>query len=473
MKKAIMLTLMGVLAFGLMACGETQQKTPDNKNVNQELIYEAYTYCFPLVLVDTMAASSTNTEKPTDTKAPTNQLIHAQHLADSESKQVVTPNVDTIYTQAFLDLANDALVFDKPAADRFFSIEILDYYTNSTTILGTAGDGQEECTYLLTGPNWEGDVPEGLVHVKIPTNNAWIIARTVVSGEDDLANVYELQKKMHLVPLSAYLAQGFEYDAPEGVYDANKEYVPVEHVLTLTPQEFFARANELMVANPPAADDAEALERFAQIGVGPGLEFDATTLGNNVEADWKHMLTSLEERWTSASDNFVIKAHPWSYFGRPIAEFGTEYEYRALIALGGLGANPVSVAVYPRAEAASNHATLTGENAYVIHFEKNQLPPVEEYGFWSITSYGEDDFLIDNSLDRYAINDRSAYTFNDDGSLDLYIQADAPKDDALKNNWLPVHHDQFHLVLRIYLPAAEILAGDWSLPEITPLAEAV
>lgn len=76
--------------------------------------------------------------------------------------------------------------------------------------------------------------------------------------------------------------------------------------------------------------------------------------------------------------------------------------------------------------------------------------PVKEKGFWSVTAYGEDDFLIENPIDRYAVSDRTSFEKNEDGSVDIYIQKDEPK--GHKANWLPVSGDGFHLFLRVYRP---------------------
>ena len=69
------------------------------------------------------------------------------------------------------------------------------------------------------------------------------------------------------------------------------------------------------------------------------------------------------------------------YYGEPIARFGTAYEYRAMIAISAFGANPVDIAVYPRAENDNNGDVLSGKNSYVLHFD--EVPPVKDKGFWS------------------------------------------------------------------------------------------
>ena len=91
-----------------------------------------------------------------------------------------------------------------------------------------------------------------------------------------------------------------------------------------------------------------------------------------------------------------------------------------------------------------------------------------ENGFWSFTVYGDDDFLIENSIDRYCINDRSSCKYNEDGSLDIIISREAPADGT--DNWLPIGEDGFHLFLRIYYPDMDALTA-WSAPVISPSAE--
>jgi hypothetical protein len=378
----------------------------------------------------------------------------------------VTPNVDTVYSQAFFEFSQDAMVLRKPATERYCSMEMIDEYTNCVAILGTGGDTQDECIYLIAGPDFSGKAPNGLTRVDIPANNAWMIARTIVEDEEDLENVYAIQAKMRLVPLEAYLKNRFDYTPPKGEYRAENDFVPVQHVLAMGPKEYFSLANELMKANknPPAPGDAAMLKLMAEIGVGPGLNFDASVLGDDVEKEWKTMIAGMEKKWIEESAQFIQKMGQWNYWGDPIAEFGTEYPYRALIALAALGANPTSVAVYPSVRTDDAGAPLDGKNDYIIHFDK--APPVKQYGFWSVTAYGEDNFLIDNEIDRYVINDRSDAKYNEDGSLDILLQTQPPEDEAMMDNWLPVKEEPFHLHLRIYLPEDSVLSGKWPAPVI-------
>ena len=418
----------------------------------QELLEQAYLYAFPLVLMDATRKVSTNTETPNSTRAPINQFIHAEKLADAASRAVVTPNVDTIYTQAFLDVGSEPMLYGVPQTDRFFNVQVLDAWTNTAAVLEAPG------LYAITRSDWQGELPEGVQRIDVPTTRVWTIARIVLSGQEDLPNVRAIQDKMQLMPLSAY--QMDRWTAPAGTYDPAYDFVPVQHVLALSPQEFFDTANQLMETNPPAAADAPVLRELAALHVGPGEKFDDKALGLFSGLRWKLMLLQLKGKLKAEAANYAQQMGQWIYYGDPIGDFGTAYTYRAMVALMGLGANTTDIAIYPKTDVDNTGAVLTGKKTYTLHFDS--FPPTLEKGFWSVTAYGKDDFLIDNPIDRYCINDRSGLHRNPDGSIDIILSKEAPEDTT---NWLPVGEGDFHLFLRIYKPDTAALEG-WQPPVV-------
>jgi len=438
------------------------------ENRTPDLLQKAYFFTLPLMIMDATHVKMTNTVKATDLQAPKNQFIHALTLADATSTDVVTPNVDTIYSQIYLDLDQDAVVLTMPKTDRFCNAEILDAYTNCITILDAAAFDQEEQTFLFTGPNFTGTIPEGMTQVSCPTALNWVLIRTICYSKADEAQVYAIQSKMTACTLAQYTA-GTQDQPPEGTFDPANNFIPVRQVLSMSLADYFTRANALMVTNPPAAEDAPMLAELAPLGVGPGLTFDGAAFGPQGEALWREMLAQSVPLTLKASFHFMVLNGTWQYFGKPIAEFGTEYAYRALVALAGFGANPVSVAVYPKGEVDAQGQRLNGKNNYVLHFEADALPPVQASGFWSVTAYNSaTDLLIDNELDRYCINDRSQVKYNPDGSLDIYLQAHRPEEDKV-SNWLPVLEGEFHLFLRVYLPQESVVTNVWKAPAILPV----
>ena len=113
MKKilAILLSLLTLLSCGLLsACSaeKTQPDTPDTETV-WETVSEAYIYAFPLVLTDATKTLSTNTDGTMTGRAPINQFNHVKKLADASFRTVVTPNVDTVYSQAWLDISTEPM----------------------------------------------------------------------------------------------------------------------------------------------------------------------------------------------------------------------------------------------------------------------------------------------------------------------------------------------------------------------------
>ena len=447
MKK--IMTLLLSLSLLVSGCAFAEEANDVWKTVE-----DAYLYAFPLLLMDATKTLSTNCEEPVAGRAPINQFMHGRGTADASFRTVVTPNVDTVYSQVWLDLADEPLIFVMPAADRFFNVQLLDAWTNTVTVI------EEPGVYAFVLKGWEGELPEGVTRIDFPTQMAWFIARCLYGGADDMSNVAAIQNQMVLLPLSAYVS-GEEYTPAKGTYSEENEFVPVNKVLSMSPVEFFSKANELMLVNPPADADAEILAKIAEIGVGPGCTFDISVLTGDIAEQWKAMLGGLRTKLFAAGNNYTVKLGQWSYYGRPIGDFGTAYDYRAMVALGGLGANTLDVAMYTKTLTDSNGEVLTGEHTYIMHFDA--MPPVLEKGFWSVTAYGNDDFLIDNPLNRYAINDRSDFVLNEDGSLDIIISASEPEQTS---NWLPVSGDEFHLFLRIYLPDLDGIAA-WASPTIT------
>ncbi len=130
----------------------------------------------------------------------------------------------------------------------------------------------------------------------------------------------------------------------------------------------------------------------------------------------------------------------------------------------GLGANQVEDAIYPLNVSDADGKPVTGGSKYVLHFTKDELPPVD--AFWSLTLYDEEGFQVANPLNRFAIDDRDALKFGADGSLDLYVRNENPGPDK-EPNWLPAPKSGvLALTLRLYAPKPQVADGRWSPPAI-------
>ncbi|MGW9426121.1 DUF1214 domain-containing protein, partial [Streptomyces koyangensis] len=265
---------------------------------------------------------------------------------------------------------------------------------------------------------------------------------------------------MDLYPLSQH---GHPHTYPRGSYSPASDYVPVEQVGNMDAATYFRRFNALAVRNPGSADDRPELERFAALGVGPGLEFAVEALPEAAQRRAKELPGLMDSARIHAIRRAIVVAG-WTYLDSAVGRFGTDYVYRARIAHRGF-ANPVDVTAYPSIFADADGEPLTGARSYVLHFPPGQLPPYHDGGWWSITAYTESGRLIANDLNRYTVDDSMPLVRNADGSLDVWISADAP-DPARVRNWLPVCSDGFGLTMRIYLPHNAVTTHEWTPPPV-------
>ena len=162
-------------------------------------------------------------------------------------------------------------------------------------------------------------------------------------------------------------------------------------------------------------------------------------------------------------------ANGWGMNTDTMGVYGNYYLKRALVAQLGLGANLPEDAIYPLNLADSDGNPLDGGNSYTIHFDKEQIPPVQ--AFWSITLYDNAGFQVANPINRFAVSSWMPFAFNPDGSLDLYFQNDSPGADK-EANWLPAPKGPYNLTMRLYAPKSEALTGKWNPPPVVKSAAA-
>lgn len=428
-------------------------------------VEEAYLYAYPLVLLDVIKDMATNTIEATEERAPVNQLFHARSLATPDMVSLTRPNVDTLYSQAYLDLAAEPVLLFKPRTERYCTVQTFDGHSNTPFILGTDGlGGNDEAVYALCGPFWDGALPDGVQAVRMPTDFAWLLLRTKCFGPDDVENVHAVQDAMDTCPLSAFDdKRAGTYRPAPGAYDPARDYVPLEYMANLSLQDYFDRFNRLAQDNPGAAADAPALARFAELGIGAGLAFDLQALGEDVVRATAH-LPHLIDRAYSSEHAHITPSNGWMFMDERVGRFGTDYAFRTVVAYGGF-ANPVSMAVYPSMVMDEEGVPLRGDRAYALHFEPNMTPPHGADGWWSLTAYTDAGRLVENELGRYNLGEVDDLPFNEDGSLDLFIQATNPGG-RRERAWIPVCEGVFSLTMRIYLPTADVLSFAWQMPRL-------
>ncbi|MEN0105490.1 MAG: DUF1254 domain-containing protein [Pseudomonas sp.] len=425
---------------------------------------QAYLFSYPLVMMELtkqhQMAAGTST---------INGLNHRKRFPDARFNSVVSPNVDTLYTLSHFDLRNEPLVMSIPdTSGRFYMMQIMDAWTNVVASPGTRTIGTGAKTYLITGPTWNGQVPAGMEQMRVPTQLAWMIGRIQSSGPKDYAEINDLQNRFKLLPLSAWQGQP---GAPSPVAmvalpKLDSSLPPDRQLASWSQDEFFSTFCRLLPNNPPRAEDAAMLARIKATGL---LSDDCTAQQSPLQKlgsalGYKKVLAALND--SKGLLERLTTYNGWR-IGYDLGEYATRYEQRALVAKIGLGANLAADAIYPNLWKDQDGQALDGNHRYVLHFAKDQLPPVR--AFWSLTLYNAAQFLSDNPLNRYALGDRDALHYNADGSLDFFIQHAEPQDPAQRANWLPAPQENFSLFLRLYWPEANVLDKRWLPPVIQRL----
>ena len=461
----------------LLSCqGETTVQTKEgpitiDADELMKLVGDAYVFGYPLVIMDMTKKVATNIEQPHSSRAraPINQLGHYRKFPDHTMKTVVKPNVDTYYSIAWLDLSTEPQVLFMPATDRYYLLPFYDAYTNVFASPGTRTTGTAPQTFLLAGPNWKGAIPEDVQLIQAPTEMAWMIGRIQVnSTKDGATTVRAIQDGMRLMPLSAYGKEA--YAAPKG--NVQKDYenvIPSKAVRDLDVSTFLNRVAQLMAKNPPQSADSILLKKLAKIGLVAGQPFDLKTDNFIVKTKLKALPEFIHKKMEARRDNpdQSLMTNGWRVVTEGLGTYEADYLKRAYIDFVGLGANWAEDAVYPTCVFDINGDPLDANKAYQLHFEANQLPLVN--AFWSITAYNADEFLVENELNRFALGDRDPIQYNEDGSLDLFIQNNQPKVAQL-SNWLPIpKQGRFTLTMRLYWPKAEVLKGLWKPPFLIPV----
>jgi hypothetical protein len=403
-------------------------------------------------------------------KAPFNQIKNEARVFTYKDTAVITPNSDTPYSFAWLDLRAEPIVLSVPEVEktRYYSVMLCDGNTYNFGYIGTRATGSEPGDYLVVGPDWKGDKPAGIKKMFSSTTPFAAAAyRTQLFNPQDMPNVEKVQAGYKVQPLSMFLNQPAPAAAPK------IDFLPA--TTAGIKEHFFEYLDAALQFVPPSEDDKEVRAKLAKIGIGPGKTFDLKDLSTDHKAAIMLGMKAGDEKvdkWLASGMKVINGWGIGSFFGDR-AFFNGDWLMRAGAAKGGIYGNDAVEAAYPITRTTATGEPLDGsKHNYTLTFSAGQFPPVN--AFWSVTMYdGKSQLLIKNPIDRYLINSPMLPDLkkNKDGSLTLYIQKDSPGADK-ESNWLPAPNDTIYLVMRLYWPKTEAPSilpageGTWKPPSV-------
>ena len=429
----------------------------------------AFVWGFPLVQMARIRLYGTRPDNPfaqrppTSTGAPLNRWGHQSQPADPTFRAGVGPSVDLLYSSLRLDLASGPFVLEFPdCGPDYYTVQIAFADSSAEHSLGRRTHGSQVPNLFIRGPGSDARAPAGAIDVASPTRYCLLPARFLfdLDKPGDLARVHRLQAHLRVRTLSDFV--GGRDRLP--VVPPQRSLAP-QHDALPHGFDYLRELGSVLQDWIVQPRDRELIKQFSRIGLSTTSGFQPERM---TPAEWTAVERGLGDgaeivRRKSLSLGTQHNGWTINYLG---PRFGEDRLLRAGVAKDQIVVTVPEEALYPLCRQDVDGAPLNGSNSYSLRFSADYLPPAE--AFWSVTLYGDDGFLVANPIDRYSISDRTGGLVRGrDGSIDLTISRLPPRDQS--TNWLPAAPAAFYLMLRLYIPRASALNGDWLPPPVRRL----
>lgn len=445
----------------------TTHREDDHLELRQA-VKDVYVWAWPMVYLSNVQKSLQIVRTPGVSGgapvAPINSLCMLTEVPGAALKSVPCPNRDFAYGFGMMDLENSAVVIQVPdfSSEQFWLYQVGDHRTDSFAELGSMYQTRPGF-YLIVGPNWNDDVPEGIERVfRSPTNLAYILPRVLITPETR----NDERLKSNLSQIAMYPAAKYSGRLKSCDVSKKKWYPSIgdssrEHCKRVHPASFFEDLGAVLNSVSPIPGEEKLYESahciLKQADEDPEYAKALSRAAMELEQSeivplfhFRNVGDQLPGYWTSISNG---------------AAFGNDYRTRTAVAKSNIFVNRKNEAKYFYLEHSQDGLPLNGDGEYSITFAANALPP--HHAFWSLTLYDEDHHLFANPWEIHSIGSigNKPLRWNPDGSLTVSIHGQSNASNS--GNWLPAPSGRFVLYLRIYVPDEIAVNGVWSPPAVT------
>lgn len=380
-----------------------------------------------------------------------NVFAHGRTLAGPGYKPFKTPNADTLYSNAYLDLRRGPVLFEVPdTAERYFTANFLDIYGNASNISARI-HGTKGGRFLIATTDWQGEVPQGVTLFRVTTPISWILLRVLVHSPKDLPAATALQDRFRITPV--------EPDTLPTQWPDGRDPSAVGFMRIL---DFVLRT-----CGHPLREDA-LVYRFQSIGIAGTRSFDEAMADPAIRAGIEQGHAEAQTVIAASMGQNGRRIGAWSE-PLDVGRYGFNYLYRSAVNTLGTGANVVD----------ENHPFTTFLDADGERLDGSKSdyrlvlspPPPARY-FWSVTVYdAATRELHSNPSGRYLINDRTpGLRRSKDGSVTITFRS-GPAEGRDAANALPVPSGPFYVAIRAQGPEEAIRTGKWLPPAIEKIAD--
>jgi len=456
--------ILSINLFFIVSCKDAEHKKSEklvDSSLNQEEIKqiakETYIALFPLVYnYGTMYKQAIN-KKAAEYIGGFGVYKH-YGLSSPKNRDIPTPNNNTPYSWAWVDLRAEPWVLTMPPSDgnRYYVCQWDDMWGYVIDAPGSIIDGQNGGNYLLATKDYNQKMPEGIKRI-IYSESQFVgtLTRTGVNGLADLQAMKEIQNGYVLQPLSSFIGAEPKKDI-EKINWIHYNDSDLKNI------NFFRYANFMLNYTLPNEADKTMLLNAKKIGVEAGKAWPPNEVDSvfikAVNTGIVEALQEIEQQVAKTSDGKKL------FNTREV--IGEDYLNRTVGVIVGQFGNYPSQAMYPGFQKDSEGNLLDGSQYnYALTFPPGALPQADY--FWSFTMYDlPDRFLIENPINRYSIGSLStSLKKGKEGAVTIYFQTDSPGKEK-EGNWLPTPNGPFYTVLRIYGPGENELNGTYQLPKI-------
>lgn len=423
---------------------------------------DAYIYGFPLVDNYRIQYSYFEDRGHPEYKAPWNCLFHNPGVATPSDQAAQTPNSDTPYSLLGADLHTQPLVLTVPRVEegRYYSVQFIDMYTHNFAYVGSRTTGNAAGRFLLAGPRWAGEIPEGISNViRCETEFAFVLYRTQLRHADDLPAVRQIQEGYRVQTLSAFLGR------TQPPARKVKFIKPLDLDEERTDLRFYAILNFVLQFCPTHISETTLMAQFGRLGIGADKTFQLRGLPGDVRCGIQDGMSDAWRAYRKRARQFATGERTTTGMFGSRENFAGDYLTRMVGVVDGIYGNSKEEAIYCVYSLDADGKRLdAAKHRYQLRFLPGQLPPAK--AFWSLTMYDlPTRLLVTNQINRYLISSAMLrHLVRDaDGGITLYIQRNQPCRQKVAN-WLPAADGPFLMALRLYWPGEEAIEGRWHAP---------